>query len=209
MATNHPGPAYRIHTQRLVVRCWNPEDAPLLTDAINASLEHLRPWMPWAGNEPHELQQTMENLRGFRGRFDLGEDFVYGILNRDETRVLGGSGLHTRAGEGAREIGYWIHQAHANQGFATEVSAALVRVAFEVDGVNRVEIHCDPANAASASIPKKLGFQHEATLRQRDVAPDGSPRDTMIWSLFAGEYVDSPSASAEIDAFDAAGHRIL
>ena len=207
--TAHPGPAYRIHTRRLVIRCWNPEDAPLLKEAIDASLDYLHPWMPWAGKEPHELQQTIENLRRFRGQFDLGQDFVYGILNREETQVLGGSGLHTRAGEGAREIGYWIHQAHANQGLATEVSAALVRVAFEVDGVNRVEIHNDPANAASAAIPRKLGFQHEATLRQRTSASDGTPRDSMIWSLFASMYAGSPSASAEIEAFDAVGRRIL
>ena len=46
------GPAYRIHTQRLVLRCWQPTDAPLLKAAIDASLEHLRPWLPWAQHEP-------------------------------------------------------------------------------------------------------------------------------------------------------------
>ena len=31
------GPAYRIHTQRLVLRCWQPTDAPLLKAAIDAT----------------------------------------------------------------------------------------------------------------------------------------------------------------------------
>lgn len=50
------GPAYRIHTQRLVVRCWEPRDAPLLKAVLDESLDHLRPWMPWAQNEPEPLR---------------------------------------------------------------------------------------------------------------------------------------------------------
>ena len=198
-------PAYRIHTRRLVVRCWNPEDAPLLKAAVDASLEHLRPWMPWAKNEPTNLQAKINLLRRFRGGFDLGQDFVYGILSRDESQVLDGSGLHTRVGEGALEIGYWIHVDHINQGFATEVAAALTKVAFEINGVDRVEIHCDLDNVRSASVPRKLGFTHEATLRRRAVAESGEPCDAMFWTLFADEFPLSLAARAEIEAFDAAG----
>ena len=81
--------------------------------------------MPWANDEPEALQKKVDRLRSFRGKFDLGQDFIYGIFNQEESRVLGGTGLHTRVGAGAREIGYWIHQEFINQGLATEVSAAL------------------------------------------------------------------------------------
>jgi RimJ/RimL family protein N-acetyltransferase len=164
--------------------------------------------MPWAKDEPQELQEWVKWLRRARGEFDLDRDFVYGILSRDESRVLGGTGLHTRVGEGAREIGYWIHQDHINRGLATEAAAALTKVAFGIDDVNRVEIHCDPENLRSAAVPKKLGFAHEATLRRRVNGTDGEPRDTMIWTLFADEYPASPAASAEIEAFDAIMQRI-
>lgn len=204
-----PGPAYRIHTTRLVLRCWEPADAPLLKEAIDASLDHLRPWMPWAMDEPTGLQTKVGLLRRFRGRFDLNEDFVYAIFNRDETQVMGGTGLHTRAGGNAREIGYWIRQEHINQGLATETAAALTRVAFEISSVDRVEIHCDPINIRSAAVPQKLGFEHEATLKRRTVTSEGHPRDTMIWSLFAADYPHSPAAAAKIEAYDAIGRRIL
>ena len=36
-------PAYRIETQRLVLRCYQPTDGPLLAESITESLEHLRP----------------------------------------------------------------------------------------------------------------------------------------------------------------------
>ena len=209
MPTPVSGPAYRIHTNRLVIRCWNPADAPLLKAAIDASLDHLRPWMPWAHHEPEDIQEKIERLRQFRGKFDLGQDFVYGIFNRDETQVVGGTGLHTRAGEGAREIGYWIHQDYINQGLAAEASAALTKVAFEIDNVKRVEIHCDPQNVRSAAIPRKLGFINEAILRQRKTFIDGKLIDEMIWTLFADGYLSSPAASTEVETFDVIGRRII
>lgn len=199
------GPAYRIETARLVLRCWEPRDAPALKAAVDASLPELRPWMPWAAGEPTDLDTKVELLRRFRGDFDLGTDFVYGIFD-PEGEVVGGTGLHLRAGPAAREIGYWIRSERAGRGFATEATAALTRVAFEVDGVERVEIRCDPANARSAAIPRKLGFVHEATLRRRLDYPE--PRDAMVWTLFADGYRTSPCAAAEALAFDAAGRRI-
>ena len=203
------GPAYRAITQRLLIRCWQPQDAPMLKEAIDASIDHLQPWMPWAMEEPTSLDTKIQRLRRFRGDFDLGNDFIYAIFDPGESKVIGGSGLHLRRGENAREIGYWIREDQINRGLATETAAALTRVAFEVDGVDRVEIHCGPNNVRSAAVPKKLGYQHEATLKRRMVDSDGELRDTMIWSLFAGDYPKSPSASSQIEAYDAAGRRIL
>ena len=209
MAPLVSGPAYRIDSARTVIRCWQPQDAPLLQAAITASLEHLRPWMPWVESEPEDLEVKIARLRRFRGLFDLGQDFIYGIFTLDEAQVIGGTGLHTRVGGDAREIGYWIHQDFLSQGIATEVSAALTRVAFEVDRVQRVEIHCDPGNVRSAAVPRKLGFTHEATLRRRTPFLDETPRDRMIWSLLADEYAASPAAGAQVAAFDVIGRTIL
>jgi len=202
-------PAYRVCTQRLVLRCWNPADAPLLKEAIDASLDHLRPWMPWANQEPTDLTVKMETLRHFRGNFDLGRDFVYGVFDPTETRVLGGTGLHTRVGPGALEIGYWIHAQHIKQGLATELSAALTRVAFEIHKVRRVEIHCDAANLRSAAVPRKLGYTLEATLRERIEGSDGQWHDSMIWTLLRDGYRNSPAATADLRAYDALGRRLL
>jgi RimJ/RimL family protein N-acetyltransferase len=202
-----PGPAYRVVTSRTVLRCYNPADAPLLSAAAEASQEHLLPWMPWASEMP-DLQARIAQLRSFRAQFDRGESFVYGIFDPSESRVLGGCGLHLRVGPNAREIGYWIHKDFINQGYATEIAAALTKVAFEVDEVGRVEIHCAHDNVRSAAVPRKLGYTLEATLRERSVLPDGV-HDSLIWSLLAREYPATPCAQAEIQAFDAMGRKIL
>ncbi|MBE0636283.1 GNAT family N-acetyltransferase [Candidatus Bipolaricaulota bacterium] len=209
MFAKKEGPAYRVETDRLVIRCWEPRDAKLSKEAIDTSREHLRAWMPWADAEPDPLGVVINRLRHFRAMFDLDKDYVYAIFNKDETQVLGGSGLHTRLGENAREIGYWIHVDHIDRGYATEVSAALTRVAFEIDGMDRVEIHCSPLNLASVSVPRKIGFVHEATLRRRGPIKDGQPVDSMIWSMHAADYPGSMPASAKIMAYDACGERVL
>ncbi|HEX6038344.1 GNAT family protein [Longimicrobium sp.] len=204
-----PGPAYRIHTPRLVIRCWSPADAPLLADAITASVEHLRPWMPWVHSEPEELETKVQRLRSFRAKFDQDEDYIYALFSPDEREVLGGTGLHPRVGTDALEIGYWISAPHVGRGLATEAAAALTRVAFEVNGVERMEIRCDPANVRSAAVPAKLGYTHEATLRARVIGGDGALQPGMIWTLLRDEYPATPSAAAPVEAFDAAGRRLL
>ena len=201
-------PAYRIETKRLVVRCYNPSDASLLAESVTESLEHLRPWMPWVYNEPEPIEQKVERLKRFRGLFDLGQDFVYGIFNPENTKLVGGTGFHTRLSETELEIGYWIHKDYINQGLVTETTAALVKVAFELIQIHRIEIHCDPANLASAAIPRKLGFTHEGTLRLKTRFLDGWS-DSMIWGLLETEYPDSPASRAEIKAFDATGQQVL
>jgi RimJ/RimL family protein N-acetyltransferase len=202
-------PAYRIETERLVVRCWEPRDAPLLKEAIDGSIEHLRPWLPWAANEPQSIPDKVDLLRTFRAKFDLGEDFIYGILDRDERRVLGGTGLHTRVGAYAREIGYWIRADAAGRGYVTEAVAAVTRVGFEVERLERLEIRCEPANERSAAVARRLGYVEEALLRGRARDADDRPRDVVVFTLFADAYPASPAARAPVAAFDAVGERLL
>jgi RimJ/RimL family protein N-acetyltransferase len=201
-------PAYHIETKRLLVRCYNPSDASLLAQSVTENLEHLRPWMPWVYAEPEPIEEKVKRLKRFRASFDLGENWVYGIFDPENTRLLGGTGLHPRIGERQLEIGYWIHKDFVNQGLVTESTAALVKVAFELIHVHRLEIHCDPANLASAAIPRKLGFTHEGTLRAKTAFLDGWS-DSMIWGLLETEYPDSPSSKAEINVFDADGQQVL
>ena len=165
--------------------------------------------MPWAHDEPRSLDDRIGLLRGFRGKFDLGEDFVYGVFSRDEAQALGGSGLHTRAGEGALEIGYWIRSSAVRRGYAREAAAALARVAIRVCGVDRADIRADPAPEATLRIPRALGSTEQATLRRRLPGREGEPPgDAVVFALFADELDRTPVSSAGFEAFDALGRSI-
>jgi RimJ/RimL family protein N-acetyltransferase len=203
-------PPYRIETERLVLRCYDPRDAPLLKEAIDASLDHLRPWMPWARVEPQPIEQKVELLRMFRGDFDRGTNFTYGVFEPDESRLLGGSGLHPRGGKGSLEIGYWVRADAIGRGLATEITAVLTRVGFERCGLARVDIQIDPTNERSLSIPRKLGFVEEGRLRRRlDPHEDGGPRrDSLMFTMLAEELAASPCGAYTYRAYDVRGAEV-
>jgi RimJ/RimL family protein N-acetyltransferase len=203
-------PPYRIETDRLVIRCYEPEDAAQLKEAVDASLDHLRPWMPWARYEPQPLDQKIELLRMFRGQFDTDVNYTYGIFAPDESRLLGGSGLHPRGGPGSLEVGYWIRADETGQGIATEVTAVLTRAGVEHGGLERVDVQVDPENERSLSIPRKLGFTEEGTLRRRlDPKEDGGARrDSVLFSMLAEELPGSRCATFAYSAYDAIGREL-
>ncbi|HKS04702.1 MAG TPA: GNAT family protein [Gemmatimonadaceae bacterium] len=176
-----------IHTPRLVLRSWRPEDAPVLKDAIDSSLAELREWMPWAVNEPSPVGLMSDRLTTMQSKFANGEDWTYAVLSKESKRLVGGAGLHPRIGAGGLEIGYWIRTDSTGAGLATETAAALTAAAFEWPGIDRVEIRCDPRNLKSAAIPRHLGYSHTTTLKANTVTPQGAPRDTMVWTLTRAE----------------------
>jgi RimJ/RimL family protein N-acetyltransferase len=203
-----PPAPYRIETERLVIRCYEPRDATLVKDAVDSSLEHLRPWLPWAEHEPQTLEAKTDLMRAFRSQFDAGENFVMGIFTTDEAELVGGSGLHPRLEPGGLEIGYFIRASRMRQGFVTESTAALTRVGFEICEADRIEIRIDPANEASKGVPRKLGFTEEATLRRRLPGRAGAPlRDVTIFTMFREEF--DPSIAATLRAFDALGRQVI
>ncbi|MCW2965656.1 MAG: acetyltransferase [Actinomycetia bacterium] len=199
-------PPYRIETERLVIRCYEPEDAPLLKAAVDSSIEHLLPWMPWARFEPQSVDDKVELCRMFRGQFDLDQNYVYGIFSADETEQLGGSGFHKRGNEGSLEIGYWVAASAIGRGIATEVTAVQTRAGFELAGLDRVDIQVDPANERSLAIPRKLGFTEDGRLRRRlDGQGDGARRDSVVFSMLREELEGSPCLPYAYTAYDAVG----
>lgn len=197
--------AYRLETERLLLRCWSPADAPRLRAALDANDKHLRPSIPFMRDEPRSLFQTTEWLRGHRAAFDLDRVYRYAVFDAAEETLLGENMLIPRVGPGGLEIGYWTDKDAIGKGIASEASCAMIRVAFEIEKVERVEIMCTPDNGASASIPAKLGFTHEATLMKRVKDTEDKACDLMVWSLFAADYPSSPAAGMAVHAFDCLG----
>lgn len=133
------------------MRPYRVEDAPALHESVMASLEHLRPWMPWIALEPQTVEQREARIVEWS---ETGEG--YGLWLGDVH--VGGCGLHDRIGPGMREIGYWVRAGFTGRGLATEAARRMVAVAWSLPDVDVVEIHHDKANVASGRVPAKLGF---------------------------------------------------
>jgi RimJ/RimL family protein N-acetyltransferase len=180
--------AGEIRTERLIIRCKRPADAPLLKRAVDSSLDHLRQWMPWAMNEPSELWVIEDRIARFQREFLSSDDRTYGIFNAEETEILGGVGLHPTGYPGTWELGYWLRADATGHGLATEAAAAITQAAFAELDAQRIEIRCDPRNLRSARIPERLGFRLEKILIADTLTPTGEPRDTMVWAMTAEEF---------------------
>jgi RimJ/RimL family protein N-acetyltransferase len=162
----------------------------------------------WADRPPESLGEVIDKLRLFRSWFDSGEDFLFGAFSKDDGSCIGGAGLHPRVGKGGIEIGYWVHVDHLRKGIATEMAGALTRAAFEIGRMRWVEIRTATENAASAAIPRKLGFTHEATLKERLVLTSGEVTDAQVFTLLSRDYGASAAKRIPFTAFDGAGRKL-
>jgi RimJ/RimL family protein N-acetyltransferase len=205
----HPAPR-RVETERLVIRPWEPADAAAANEAVDSSLDHLRAWLDWAWAGPDTVEDVERLFEDFDDWFRREESFVYGAFAPDGSQVLGGTGLHPLA-RGALEIGYWVRLSAVGRGLATEMAAALTRIAFEHCGAERVELHIEPANAASVRVADKLGFEAHGVLRDwlGPIRPGAPRRDVAIYSLRVDTYPGSPAVSAAVAAFDESGVRVV
>jgi ribosomal-protein-serine acetyltransferase len=175
-------------TEQLVVRRWRDADVPALHEAVLASLDELRPWMPWAANEPLPLAERVDLVTGWHALWDSG-DRMCGMFVGDE--VVGGCGLHQRIGPGGQEIGYWVRTGRTGRGYATAAARALTDMAFTMPGVDRVEIHHDVANHASGRVPAKLGYSHVGDVAHPVEAP-GETGTHSIWRMFRNSWPTEP-----------------
>jgi RimJ/RimL family protein N-acetyltransferase len=203
------GPAYRIVTDRLVLRAFELKDAPELSDAVAANIAHLRPWLEWVREGPRTLDAMLDLVRRMRGRFDMGDDFSYVVADKATGAMIGGTVLTPNPRDASATLGYWIAGTSAGRGLATEAAAALVRIAFEVDRLELVEIHSVSANERSARVAQRLGFVHDGTLRARLRSSDGSREDRDTWSMLREEYERSTASRIPIAAYDALERPIL
>jgi RimJ/RimL family protein N-acetyltransferase len=190
------------------LRCLEPRHAALVSRAIEESLDHLRPWMTWAAHEPVPFEQRVERLRTVRGHFDLGSDYGYGIFDKEERAVFGVVALKLGTVVDERELGYWIHAAHVGKGLAVEVAQAVIRVGFDLDALDAIELRTDPSNLASARVAEKLGFHGPALDPLSYPTPQGK-RDTLVYTLPRLAYASGPARSTPIEAYDVLDRRLI
>ena len=185
---------YTVLTPRLKLCCPEPAMAAELAALVRQTWSTCTPGCPGRRRKCRNRSASTIGCAMCAPNSTWIESMATLIFDRSGTELLGSTGLHRRGPERSLEIGYWIDKFHTHQGLATETSAALTRAAFELLDVLRVEIHCDPANIASAAVPARLGYTNDGTLRLRLVNSDGELRDEMVWSLLLSEYPTSPSA---------------
>jgi RimJ/RimL family protein N-acetyltransferase len=172
-------PPETLHGPTATLRRYRLDDAAAIREAIEASLETLRPWMPWAQAPPTDAS-VMAFLGPAAEHFGGAASADYAIILRDAEQYIGGCGMMPRVGPAAVEIGYWVHSAFRRRGIASEAARLLTNAALEIPGITSVEIHCDEANIPSQSVARSLGFRLERIEADKVETP-GEVGRSMIW----------------------------
>jgi RimJ/RimL family protein N-acetyltransferase len=187
-----------LATERLFLRSVRADDDVALSAAVGESLTDLRRYMPWAQTLP-SLAQCNADCRRLQAKFLLRVDLPMFMIERapdgSEGAFVGGTGLHRIDWTVRRfELGYWCRTSHQGRGFVTEAVRALTRFAFERLQARRVEVRMDDTNERSWKLAQRAGFALEGVLRRDSLNPQGEPRDTRVYALFAPPR--APHASA-------------
>lgn len=161
--------ARRLERDGLVIRCYERDDAREMMEAITASVEHLRPWMPWIQFEPQDVHDKRKLIREFEEEWESRSGFPMGIY--EGAHQVGATGFHVRGPEDSLEIGYWVHVNHQHRGIVTRSVEALIDEAFSHKEVQRVFINHDEANIASGKVPERLGFSIAGRVEREPIAP--------------------------------------
>ncbi|HET7032811.1 MAG TPA: GNAT family N-acetyltransferase, partial [Casimicrobiaceae bacterium] len=144
--------------------------------------------MPWV-KEWDDPNQGAIFVRRAQAKWAAREEFFLGLWDRASDTFVGSSGLHRIDWSvPSVEIGYWIRSSFEGTGLISEAVAMIAAFAFETLRAQRVRIRCDARNARSAAVPRRLGFVHEATLRNETRNTDGSLRDTLEFGLTPEEF---------------------
>jgi RimJ/RimL family protein N-acetyltransferase len=126
------------------------------------------------------IQNTYEEAR-------RGEAYIYAIVLKTDSALVGVIGLHPQKEHDRAEIGYWIGRPFWNQGYATEAARALVAFGFEELGLNRIYARYFLRNPASGRVQQKIGMRYEGTLRQ-EVKKWGIYEDLGVNAILRSEY---------------------
>ena len=167
-------PPLPIHTDRLVVRCYQPGDGPGLFRTIDRERDSILPWMVWANTDHRSVDDSVHYVELHRRAYATTgcRDYPMGIYDKRTGELVGSTGLHhIEPSLRDAEIGYWIAGSRAGQGLCTEAIGALITQAFrprEADGWNLRRVHITNAvsNRASQRVCEKLGLRQEARLKQ-------------------------------------------
>jgi [ribosomal protein S5]-alanine N-acetyltransferase len=178
----------RLEGQRIYLRAPRARDWRAWAELRERSRAFLTPWEPtWASDA---LSRAAFRRRLRQTALEWHEDGGYGFLifRRDDDALLGGVNLSNirRGVAQSANLGYWIGEAHARQGYMTEALRALVLFVFDRLGLHRLEAACLPHNAASRSLLQKLGFREEGYARQY-LRINGSWQDHVLYALLRSD----------------------
>ena len=127
-----------------------------------------------------------------------GHRLAFAVLDSATGQVIGSTSYHDIVPAVERvEIGYtWYGASRQKSAVNTTAKWLLMHHAFETLGAALVGWRTDNYNFASQRAIERLGAKKDGVLRHHALRRDGSVRDTVMYSLLAGEW---PEVKAHLE----------
>jgi len=145
--------------ERLRLDVWRADMVDEVLALVERSQRTLAEFLPWATTMPSREDEAASQATS---EAHWREGRMAGWMLIEDGAIRGMVGLHRRGGPDELEIGYWLDDAATGRGLMTEACAMATDVAFDVDGIDVVEILHDMANVRSEGVPRRLGYKRVA-----------------------------------------------
>ena len=160
-------------------------DAPKMFEAIQANRENLKQWLGWVDNVKTNddcIIYIDECLRNFKKMSAL----TMGIWVKEN--FVGSVRLSSiDVANKKAHIGFWLSENYHGKGIMTKSCRMIINYAFEVMGLERIEILCASKNYKSRAVPQRLNFMQEGVLRHYAVLRD-SFQDMVMYSMLKQDW---------------------
>jgi ribosomal-protein-alanine N-acetyltransferase len=163
---------------RVVVRPPRDADADAYLAHMRASRRFHRPWIA--------APTDREAWDALIARHATPQVEVLFALRREDDEVTGTFVL-SQIFYGplcSAYLGYWATLAYAGQGYMTEGMDGVLRYAFKVLKLHRVEANVQPGNTGSIALLERSGFRREG-FSPRYLKVGGRWRDHERWAILA------------------------
>jgi RimJ/RimL family protein N-acetyltransferase len=164
----------------IVLRAWEPGDAPAVTAACQD------PEIPRWTVVPHPYTQrhAREFIRGTASDLANGRELALAVVDGDD-RLLGAQGISNFDWTDLKaEIGYWMAPDARRRGIGARATRMLAVWALTSLGLERLDLLAHPGNEASQRLAERAGFTREGMLR-RYRRRHGVREDLVMFSLLA------------------------
>ena len=144
--------------------------------------------------EPEQTRAYIEQALTMRAE---GSRFAFAVVDDANGQVLGSTSYHDIVPALRRvEIGYtWYRQSVQRSHVNTTCKLLMMGHAFDTLGCAVVGWRTDNFNFASQRAIERLGARKDGVIRHHALRRDGTVRDTVMYSMLAGEW---PEARAQL-----------
>ncbi|WP_298341333.1 GNAT family N-acetyltransferase [uncultured Algibacter sp.] len=149
-------------TERLIIEKFTTKDAPFFKALVNTP--H---WLKYIGdrniNTIKDAETYIQNTH-LKSYESVGFGF-YKIILKDTNIPIGSCGLVKRAELEDVDIGFAFLGEYEKQGFGLEASKAIMKLAKNEFGIEKLLAITVPYNTGSVKLIEKLGFKYEKRVK--------------------------------------------